>query len=115
MSDSCLFCKIVLGEIPATFVYQDEFVVAFEDINPAAPTHILVIPRQHISTLNDLEAKHDATVGRMTRVAASIAKERGIAEGGFRTVFNCNEDGGQSVYHIHQHLLGGRSMSWPPG
>jgi histidine triad (HIT) family protein len=115
MSSDCLFCRIVRGEIPASKVYEDDQIIAFEDINPGAPTHILVIPREHIATLNDLEIQHDPLIGRITRVAAAIARERGIAESGFRTVFNCNRDGGQSVYHIHQHLLGGRRLSWPPG
>ena len=115
MQDACLFCRIAAGEIPASLVYEDELVVAFDDISPQAPSHVLVIPRAHISTLNDLTPEHDALVGRMNRIAVGIAKERGFDERGFRTVFNCNQDGGQSVYHIHLHLLGGRQLAWPPG
>src|SRR5262245_13644142 len=111
----CLFCKIVKGEIPAKLVYKDDHVVAFQDINPQAPTHILVVPTRHISTLNDLTPGDDQIVGEMTRRAAAIAKERGIDSGGFRAVFNTNRDAGQTVFHIHLHLLGGRTMTWPPG
>ena len=115
MSDECLFCKIVSGNIPATVVYQDERLLAFNDINPKAPTHILVIPRTHIATLNDLTADSDAMVGEMVRCAAKIAKDLGHAESGYRTLLNCNSDGGQTVFHIHLHLLAGRYMTWPPG
>ena len=111
----CLFCKIIAGEIPGSVVYQDDHVVAIKDINPQAPTHILVLPRRHISTLNDLGPGDDAIVGEMTRRAAALARERGHADGGYRTVFNCNADAGQTVFHIHLHLLGGRRFGWPPG
>ena len=111
----CLFCKVVEREIPATLVYEDEQLVAFEDINPQAPTHVLVVPKRHISTLNDLVENDRGLVGAMVERAASIARERGHAEAGYRTVFNCNDAGGQTVFHIHLHLLGGRAMSWPPG
>ncbi len=112
---SCLFCKIVAGEIPATKVFEDDQLIAFKDITPQAPLHVLIIPRKHIATLNDLEAVDEAVVGRMTRRAALIAKENGYEASGFRTVFNCNADGGQAVFHIHLHLLAGRSLVWPPG
>ena len=112
---SCLFCKIVAGEIPAKRVYEDDKLMAFEDINPQAPTHVLVIPKRHIATLNDLLEGDDALVGTLVRRAAAIADERGLAAGGYRTVFNCNSDAGQTVFHVHLHLLGGRRMSWPPG
>lgn len=112
---SCLFCKIVNREIPSSIVYEDDHVLAFSDINPQAPTHILVVPKRHIATLNDLAPEDDAIVGEMVRRASAIADERGIAAGGFRVVFNTNRDAGQTVFHIHLHLLGGRSMTWPPG
>jgi histidine triad (HIT) family protein len=111
----CLFCKIIAGEIPGSVVYQDDHVVAIKDINPQAPTHILVLPRRHIATLNDLTPGDDSIVGEMTRRAAALARERGHADGGYRTVFNCNADAGQTVFHIHLHLLGGRTFRWPPG
>lgn len=114
MSD-CLFCKLVAGQIPATIVYQNDHVVAFTDITPQAPTHVLVVPRRHIASLNDLAADDDALVGEMVRSAAAIAKDNGHAAGGYRTVFNCNADAGQTVFHLHLHLLGGRKMTWPPG
>ena len=111
----CLFCKIVARDIPASIVYEDDRVLAFNDINPQAPTHVLVVTKRHITSLNDLSPDDDQTVGELVRRAAAIAKERGISAGGFRTVFNTNRDGGQTVLHIHLHLLGGRSMHWPPG
>jgi histidine triad (HIT) family protein len=111
----CLFCKIVSGEIHASIVYEDEHVVAFNDINPQAPTHVLLVPRAHIATLNDLSPDDDQIVGELVRRAAAIAKTRGISAGGFRTVFNTNREAGQTVFHIHLHLLGGRTMHWPPG
>ena len=114
MSD-CLFCRIVNREIPASIVYEDDRVVAFNDINPQGPTHVLVIPKRHIASLNDLTADDDQIVGELVRRAAAIADERGIAESGFRTVFNTNRGAGQTVFHIHLHLIGGRSLSWPPG
>jgi histidine triad (HIT) family protein len=112
---SCLFCRIVAGEIPAQRVYEDDRIVAFADINPQAPLHVLVVPRAHIATLNDLTAEHDGIVGEMVRRAAALAKERGFDGSGFRTVFNCNAHAGQTVFHIHLHVLGGRALAWPPG
>ena len=111
----CLFCKIIDGKIPAAIVYQDERVVAFKDINPQAPTHVLLVPKRHIATLSELSVEDDQLLGEIVRRAAAIAKARGIAAGGFRTVFNTNRDAGQTVFHVHLHLLGGRSMTWPPG
>ncbi len=111
----CLFCKIIAGEIPGTILYQDDTLVVLKDINPQAPTHALVVPRKHIATLNDLTPDDDALVGEMTRRAAAIAREHGHAERGYRTVFNCNAEAGQTVFHIHMHVLGGRRFSWPPG
>jgi histidine triad (HIT) family protein len=112
---SCLFCRIVAGEIPATKVYEDDDLVAFDDINPQAPMHVLVIPRAHVATVNELDRSHDALVGSMVRRAAAIAAERGYADRGYRTVFNCNADAGQTVFHLHLHVLGGRPLAWPPG
>ena len=111
----CLFCKIVAGQIPGSIVFQNEHVVAFRDITPRAPTHVLIVPRRHIATLNDLTPEDDALVGEVVRAAAAVAKEQGLADRGYRTVFNCNAEAGQTVFHIHLHLLGGRPMSWPPG
>jgi len=111
----CLFCKIINREIPSSIVYEDDHVLAFTDINPQAPTHLLVVPKRHIETLNDLAPGDDAIVGELVRRAAAIADERGIAAGGYRVVFNTNRDAGQTVFHIHLHLIGGRSMTWPPG
>jgi histidine triad (HIT) family protein len=113
--EDCLFCRIAAGEIPSRKVLEDDALVAFEDIDPRAPVHLLVVPRLHIATLNDLRPEHDVLVGRMHRTAALLAGRRGIAEPGYRVVLNCNEQGGQSVGHIHLHLLGGRAMHWPPG
>jgi histidine triad (HIT) family protein len=110
-----LFCKIAAGEIPASKVYEDDRLLAFNDINPQAPMHVLVIPKRHISTLNDLAAGDDGLVGAMVRAAAAIAKEKGYDGPGYRTVFNCNAQAGQTVFHVHLHVLGGRTMSWPPG
>jgi histidine triad (HIT) family protein len=112
---SCLFCRIIAGEIPGTFLYQDDRLVVLQDVNPQAPVHALVIPRKHVSTLNDLSPEDDGLVGEMVRRAALVARERGVAETGYRTVLNCNREAGQSVFHIHLHLLGGRAMAWPPG
>jgi histidine triad (HIT) family protein len=111
----CLFCKIIAREIPASIVFEDDHMIAFNDINPQGPTHVLVVPKRHISTLNDLMPGDDAMVGEMVRRAAAIAGERGISNGGFRTVFNTNRDAHQTVFHIHLHLIGGRSLGWPPG
>jgi histidine triad (HIT) family protein len=112
---TCLFCRIIAGEIPSAKVYEDDYLIAFNDINPQAPMHVLVVPRTHVATLNDLGSGHDGVVGAMVRRGAAIAAERGYADGGYRTVFNCNADAGQTVFHIHLHVLGGRKMSWPPG
>src|SRR5947199_7214722 len=114
MSD-CLFCKIIDRTIPASIVYEDDRILAFNDINRQGPTHVLVVPKRHIATLNDVSPGDDALVGEVVRRAAAIAKERGLAAGGFRTVFNTNREAGQTVFHIHLHLLGGRRMQWPPG
>jgi histidine triad (HIT) family protein len=111
----CLFCKIVRREIPASLVYEDERVLAFNDINPQAPTHVLIVPKRHIDSLNELSTEDDRLVGELVRRASAIAGERGLAAGGYRTVFNTNRDAGQTVLHIHLHLLGGRAMMWPPG
>ena len=111
----CLFCKLIARDIPADIVYEDDEVLAFHDIAPQAPTHILIIPKRHIATLNDLNEEDCALVGRLQFTAQKLAKELGIAEEGYRVVMNCNEAGGQTVYHIHMHLLGGRSLTWPPG
>lgn len=111
----CVFCKIIAGSIPASIVYQDDRLVVVNDINPQAATHVLVVPRRHIATLNDLSEQDDDLVGEMIRRAAAIARERGHADHGYRTVFNCNADAGQTVFHIHLHLLGGRRLAWPPG
>jgi len=113
--DDCLFCKIVAGDIPADKVFENENVYAFRDIDPKAPTHILIIPKEHIATTNDLAEAHKTLMGEIMLVAKEIAEQEGVAELGYRTVFNCNSDGGQAVYHIHLHLLGGRQMNWPPG
>ena len=111
----CLFCEIVEGNVNADIVYEDERAMAFRDINPQAPVHILIIPKIHISTLNDLENRHTELVGELIQVAKGLAKSEGIAEDGYRVGFNCNKDAGQTVFHIHLHLLGGRQFSWPPG
>jgi len=110
----CLFCKIINKEIPSDIIYEDEHVIAFNDISPQAPTHVLIIPRKHIATLNDIEDEDVALVGHMTKTAATIARKIGFDESGYRTVFNCNSHGGQTVYHIHLHLLGGKPLGWPP-
>jgi histidine triad (HIT) family protein len=112
---SCIFCRIVAGQIPATKVHEDDRLIAFNDSNPQAPMHVLVIPREHIATLNDLEPSHDALAGEMIRLAATLAKRQGFDGRGYRTVFNCNADAGQTVFHVHLHVLAGRSFSWPPG
>jgi histidine triad (HIT) family protein len=112
---SCLFCRIVNGEIPASKVYEDDQLLAFNDINPQAPMHVLVIPKAHVATANDLGSDHDALVGAMIRRGAAIARERGYDGSGYRAVINTNAQAGQSVFHIHLHVLGGRSMAWPPG
>ena len=114
MSDT-IFSKIIAGEIDADIVYEDDVVLAFRDINPQAPTHVLVIPREPVATINDLQPDHAEVVGRMYLAAAKVARQEGIADSGYRTVMNCNADGGQTVYHIHLHVLGGRQLTWPPG
>lgn len=114
MSDD-LFMKIIGREIPADIVHEDEEILAFRDIDPQAPVHILVVPKRRIPTINDLEADDAALVGRMVLAARQLAADEGLSEDGYRLVFNCNEKGGQSVFHIHLHLLGGRQMKWPPG
>jgi histidine triad (HIT) family protein len=111
----CLFCKIVEKKIPARIVHEDADTVAFEDLNPQAPTHVLVIPRKHVATMMDLGPDDDALVGKLFRAGAAIAKARGIDGPGYRVVMNHNRDAGQSVFHIHLHVLGGRRMAWPPG
>jgi histidine triad (HIT) family protein len=111
----CLFCKIADKKIPAQIVYEDDTVVAFEDINPQAPVHILIIPRKHIPRILDITDDDQKLVGYLFHIASTIAKERGIAEKGFRLVLNCNREAGQTVFHIHLHLVGGRIMHWPPG
>lgn len=111
----CVFCKIANGEIPAELIYQDDDVVAFHDLNPQAPTHVLVIPRIHVATLNDLAPEQTALIGKLYRAAIQLAKDLDVADDGYRTVLNCNAQAGQSVFHIHLHLLAGRRMSWPPG
>ncbi len=111
----CLFCQIINRELNASIVYEDDHIVAFNDINPQGPTHVLVVPRRHVASLNDLTADDDELVGELVRRAALIAKSRGISAGGYRTVFNTNREAGQTVFHIHLHLIGGRPMHWPPG
>jgi histidine triad (HIT) family protein len=114
-NNDCLFCRIIAREIPGSIVYEDDRVLAFNDINPQGPTHVLVVPKKHIASLNDLTPGDDQIVGEVVRRAAAIARERGIADSGFRTVFNTNRGAGQTVFHIHLHLIGGRSLHWPPG
>ena len=111
----CLFCKIVSGDIPAEKVFENDSVLAFRDLNPQAPLHVLVIPKKHIATINELGHKDAALIGEMYLAAKQIAADNGLSERGYRTVMNCNEEAGQSVFHIHLHVLGGRAMSWPPG
>lgn len=113
--EDCLFCKIVEKQIPSEIVFENEKVLAFKDVDPIAPIHILIIPKEHITTTNDLKEDDKELIGEIFLTAKHLAKEFNIAEDGYRTVFNCNEKGGQSVYHIHLHLIGGRQMKWPPG
>lgn len=115
MSNDTIFGRILRGEIPCDKVYEDDQVLAFRDINPAAPTHILIIPRKHIATINDAGAEDAALLGHMMLTAAKLARAEGIADDGYRLVINCNGDGGQTVYHLHLHVLGGRALGWPPG
>ncbi|MDA8241396.1 MAG: histidine triad nucleotide-binding protein [Nitrospiraceae bacterium] len=114
MSD-CLFCKIIAKKVPAKIIYDDEAITAFEDVNPQAPVHTLIVPKKHLSTTLDITEEDNELIGRLIRVANRVAMEKGIAERGFRLVMNTNPEAGQSVYHIHLHLLGGRPMHWPPG
>lgn len=111
----CIFCNIINGKMPANIIYEDEEVVAFQDIAPKAPVHILIVPRKHIETINDLEPTAAELVGKIILVAQKLAKQEGIEKSGYRLVFNCNRDAGQAIYHIHLHLLGGRRFGWPPG
>ena len=115
MATDCLFCRIVRGEIPSTKVHEDDLTLAFRDINPQAPTHILVIPKEHIADATALSEASGPLLGRMFAVIADLARSEGIEAGGYRVVTNVGDDAGQSVYHLHYHLLGGRRMSWPPG
>ena len=112
MATECLFCRVRDGQIPAKKVYEDETSIAFEDINPQAPTHVLVIPKTHVPTLNDLTEEQSAMVGHLVNVAAKLAKDRGHAQAGYRLVINCGDEAGQTVHHIHMHLLGGRTLTW---
>jgi histidine triad (HIT) family protein len=113
--ESCLFCRIVSGEIPADFVHQDERCVVIRDINPQAPTHVLVIPREHIESLDDASQRDAPLLGHLLRISARVANEQGHGESGYRTVINTGVGAGQSVFHLHVHVLGGRPMNWPPG
>jgi histidine triad (HIT) family protein len=113
--EDCIFCKIVAGEIPAAKIYEDERAVAFRDINPQAPTHALVIPRAHVASLNEAGEADEPLLGHLLLVAARVARDEGHADGGYRTVINTGAGAGQTVFHIHVHLLGGRSLTWPPG
>ena len=115
MMSDCIFCRIAAGQIPATMLYDDGEVLAFRDINPEAPVHLLIVPRRHISTLNDLNEADAALIGRLYLAGKQVAAELGVAERGYRTVINCNRDAGQIVFHVHMHLLAGREMGWPPG
>lgn len=116
MTDTdCLFCQIVSGEIDADIVLENDRLIAFRDINPQAPTHVLIIPRKHVATINDLTEDDVDTIGTLFLAAAEVAQKDGIAEDGYRVVMNCNEGAGQSVFHVHLHVLGGRRMDWPPG
>ncbi len=115
MMKDCLFCKIINKEIPAEIIFENDNVIAFRDIDPKAPVHVLIIPRKHIETLMDIEPEDKDLIGEIYLAAKKIAKANGVHEKGFRLVQNCNSDGGQEVFHIHFHLLGGRKMTWPPG
>jgi len=113
--NDCLFCKIANKEIPSQCVYEDELVFAFKDIEPQAPEHIIIVPKEHMTSANDITAENSVVIGKIFEAAAKIAKELGFAEKGYRVVNNCGEDGGQTVGHIHFHLLAGRNLQWPPG
>ena len=112
---NCLFCRIVAGETPADVVYKDERCLAFRDTNPQSPVHVLVVPRDHLDSLDDAAQKDEATLGHLLRVAARVANEQGLSESGYRTVINTGAGAGQSVFHLHLHVLGGRPLNWPPG
>lgn len=112
---TCLFCKIANSEAPAQIIYEDEHLIAFNDIHPQAPHHKIIIPRKHIPTLNDIDPSDSYLIGCMTLAAAHLAKTLNIADHGYRVVMNCNAGGGQTVFHVHMHVIGGRSMTWPPG
>lgn len=114
-NNECLFCRIAGGEIPADVIYESDAAIAFRDINPQAPTHVLIIPRKHISTINDIGEDDHALIGCLFAAAKNIAAQEGLSEEGYRAVMNCNEAAGQTVFHIHLHLLGGRALGWPPG
>lgn len=113
--ENCLFCKMVAGDIPADIVYENDDVLAFRDINPQAPVHILIIPKQHIAMINDVAEEDAAVMGKLFLAAKHIAKAEGVADEGYRTVMNCGAAAGQSVFHVHLHLLAGRALQWPPG
>ena len=115
MADECLFCKMIKGEIKPETVYEDDDVLAFKDINPQAPVHVLIVPKQHIPTINDLEPGTAAITGKLLLAAKTVAQDYGIARSGYRAVMNCNADAGQTVFHLHMHVLGGRYLRWPPG
>ena len=111
----CLFCKILSGDIPADIIYESDTAIAFRDVNPQAPTHALVIPRKHIATINSLQVEDESVIGSLYLAAQEIARQEGIADDGYRAVMNCNPAAGQTVFHIHLHVLGGRTLTWPPG
>jgi len=111
----CIFCKIINGEIPSKKVYEDAFVYAFEDINPEAPVHVVIVPKMHIESIDALDVSHKDLIGHLHIMAAQIAKEKGIADDGYRLVSNIGKHGGQTVFHLHYHILGGRQLQWPPG
>ena len=115
MNNDCLFCKIAQGKIPADIIYEDDRVVAFDDLHPKAPIHKLIIPRKHIATVNDLNTEDNELIGHMTQVAKKLAKDFKVDQSGYRILMNCNKNAGQEVFHIHMHLLGGRILTWPPG
>jgi len=115
MGEDCIFCKIVAGEIPSEVVYEDDHVKAFNDINPSAPVHVLVVPKKHIATLNDASAEEETLMGHMLLAAAEVARKKGIAEPGYRVVMNVNPEGGQIIFHVHLHVMGGRKMTEPAG
>jgi histidine triad (HIT) family protein len=111
----CIFCQVVAGEVPADIIYGDDRAVAFRDINPQAPVHVLVIPREHVDSLDDASARDETTLGHLLRVAARVANEQGLSESGYRTVINTGAGAGQTVFHLHLHVIGGRPLRWPPG